>query len=326
MAPADTWAELAPRFNAESVPYPDLRVFLIEYPEAWEVSSNPADEQARSDAAARWNRLRPAIKMAKFVAADSCFGRRKIRLLRHHLGREQVFYGKPARRDAPGWQRFVELAHNGVDLAFASGVIPPMPQPEQRWTAIETDHWLAWWMDLVYQLARKPGPGSHMFGVKEWRGWKGKLFPYGMRVVTLRFGVFISSAYAAGLLAGDAKAQQEKYIDLGRQKVGTPPRPDQPPVQRADPTPAEVTKAKQAPEAQPYYPADLVTLNQAAGMVHRSKRTLEVYKTEGRLPAPTVEGGGGRPDLWDWAVIRPWLTQTFGINLPESFPANRRNA
>lgn len=50
---------------------------------------------------------------------------------------------------------------------------------------------------------------------------------------------------------------------------------------------------------------DLVTLDQAAAAVHRKKRTLERRKTEGTLPPPTVEGGGGKPDLWDWPVLRP---------------------
>jgi hypothetical protein len=71
---------------------------------------------------------------------------------------------------------------------------------------------------------------------------------------------------------------------------------------------------------------DRVTLAQAAGIVHRAKRTLEHYKTKG-LPLPTVEGGGGRPDLWDWEVIRPWLEKEFRIDLSmyETFPASRRS-
>jgi hypothetical protein len=69
---------------------------------------------------------------------------------------------------------------------------------------------------------------------------------------------------------------------------------------------------------------ELVTLNQAAVMVHRSKRSLERYKTKGKLPPPAVEGGGGMPDLWDWKEIRPWLTATFKIDLPERFPASPR--
>jgi hypothetical protein len=74
------------------------------------------------------------------------------------------------------------------------------------------------------------------------------------------------------------------------------------------------------PASQP----ELVTLNQAAGMAHRKKRTLERYKTKGKLPAPAVEGGGGKPDLYDWKVMRPWLTETFGVNLPEHFTQSLR--
>jgi hypothetical protein len=69
---------------------------------------------------------------------------------------------------------------------------------------------------------------------------------------------------------------------------------------------------------------DLVTLDQAAAVVHISKRTLERYKTGGALPDPIREGGGGKPALYDWKIMGPWLTKTFGINLPEKFPANLR--
>ena len=68
---------------------------------------------------------------------------------------------------------------------------------------------------------------------------------------------------------------------------------------------------------------DRVTLDQAAAMVNRSKRTLERYKTADKLPTPTVEGGGGRSGLWDWSVIRPWLMKEFNVILPERFPARR---
>ncbi len=66
----------------------------------------------------------------------------------------------------------------------------------------------------------------------------------------------------------------------------------------------------------------LVTLAQAAGLVHRSKRALEEYKGRG-LPKPRVRGGGGKPSLWAYSEIRPWLTKTFDIPLPERFPADR---
>lgn len=71
-------------------------------------------------------------------------------------------------------------------------------------------------------------------------------------------------------------------------------------------------------------PADLVTLDQAAASVHRKKRTLERYKTKGIMPAPNVQGGKGRPDLYDWETMRPWLEKEFGIMLPARFPAAPR--
>jgi hypothetical protein len=71
---------------------------------------------------------------------------------------------------------------------------------------------------------------------------------------------------------------------------------------------------------------DLVTLDQAAAGAKRSKRTLERYKTKGKLPAPVVEGGAGKPDLYDWPTMRNWIESEFGVpNLPEVFPANRRH-
>ena len=78
-----------------------------------------------------------------------------------------------------------------------------------------------------------------------------------------------------------------------------------------------------APNALDEYP-DLVTLDQAAASVHRKKRTLQHYKMRGELPAPTIKGRGGKPDLWEWKVIRPWLMKTFDMDLPEKFPANLR--
>jgi len=79
--------------------------------------------------------------------------------------------------------------------------------------------------------------------------------------------------------------------------------------------PAELQPKTKAPAALP----ELVTLDQAAAAVHRKKRTLERRKTKGTLPSPIVEGGGGKPDLWDWSLIRPWLQSEFGVILPERF-------
>jgi hypothetical protein len=65
----------------------------------------------------------------------------------------------------------------------------------------------------------------------------------------------------------------------------------------------------------------LVTLQQAAAMVSRSKRTLEKHK--GEMPLPRVDGGGGRPDEWAWSELRPWLEEKFRRTLPERFPADQ---
>jgi len=65
-----------------------------------------------------------------------------------------------------------------------------------------------------------------------------------------------------------------------------------------------------------------VTLDQAAALVNRTKRALEHYKRT--MPKPRVLGGGGKPHLYSWSEMRPWLAKTFGTpDLPEDFPADR---
>ncbi len=102
--------------------------------------------------------------------------------------------------------------------------------------------------------------------------------------------------------------------------------PDAPQDAQSDPRGAATNPSPPSRESTPDPPVDLpdlVTLDQAAARVHRSKRTLERYKTAGGLPAPAVAGGGGRPDLWAWFVIRPWLMKTFNMNLPERISTRR---
>jgi hypothetical protein len=64
-----------------------------------------------------------------------------------------------------------------------------------------------------------------------------------------------------------------------------------------------------------------VTLEHMAAAVSRTKRTLEKRKTRKRdpLPPPAVDGGGGYPDQWLWADVRPWLEREFGKVIPERF-------
>jgi hypothetical protein len=67
---------------------------------------------------------------------------------------------------------------------------------------------------------------------------------------------------------------------------------------------------------------DLVNLDEAAAIVHRSKKTLERYLS--KMPAAYVQGGGGKPSLWKWAELRPWLEKQFVPDLPKRFPRNVR--
>lgn len=67
-------------------------------------------------------------------------------------------------------------------------------------------------------------------------------------------------------------------------------------------------------------PKQYVRLGQMAAIVQRGKRTLEREKTKGELPPPTIEGGGGKPDEWEWSIIRPWLETKYGRCLPARFP------
>jgi hypothetical protein len=101
------------------------------------------------------------------------------------------------------------------------------------------------------------------------------------------------------------------------------PIPDPP----CDPTSPPATDSPLPPEPGVHQPPDefidYVTLDQAAAAAHKSKRTLERRKTEGKLPPPSVEGGGGEPDLWDWSVMRVWLQEEFRVMLPARFPARR---
>lgn len=70
---------------------------------------------------------------------------------------------------------------------------------------------------------------------------------------------------------------------------------------------------------EPQSPLQLVTLNQMAAMVCRSKATLRHYLAN--LPPPAVHGRRGQPSLWDWATARPILERLFGRRLAETHPA-----
>jgi hypothetical protein len=69
-----------------------------------------------------------------------------------------------------------------------------------------------------------------------------------------------------------------------------------------------------------------VTLDQAAALVNRCKKTLErrVNRHGSEAPPPDVLGGGGRPHEWRWSTLRPWLERAYGRQLPERIPSRAR--
>jgi hypothetical protein len=93
--------------------------------------------------------------------------------------------------------------------------------------------------------------------------------------------------------------------------------------------PQEVTAGAGGDDEQPQDAGDgelpecLVTLQQAAAMVNRSKRTVEDWKGKKGFPRPKVIGGGGKPHEYAWSELRPVLEKLSGRKLPERFPAQR---
>lgn len=67
---------------------------------------------------------------------------------------------------------------------------------------------------------------------------------------------------------------------------------------------------------------DLVTLDEAAAIVHKSKKTLEKHLKQ--MPPPHIQGGGGKSSLWKWSDLRPWLEKEFVPDLPARFRRNVR--
>ena len=71
----------------------------------------------------------------------------------------------------------------------------------------------------------------------------------------------------------------------------------------------------------PYGDDFLVTLRQCSAAVQRSKRTLEGRKNhrcpERRLPAPEIQGVGGKASYFRWSAMKPWLEQQFNRKVPD---------
>ena len=72
---------------------------------------------------------------------------------------------------------------------------------------------------------------------------------------------------------------------------------------------------------------DLITLDQAAALVGKTKAALEKYKTTpgpSKLPPPYVKGRKGQADEWDYPnVMKPWLEANFNRKLPARPPSLR---
>lgn len=66
-----------------------------------------------------------------------------------------------------------------------------------------------------------------------------------------------------------------------------------------------------------------VTMDQAAALVSKAKRTLRHYYDDAKMPEPDVRGKGGKPHEWKWDTLRPWLEETFERKLPERPPMLR---
>jgi hypothetical protein len=169
-------------------------------------------------------------------------------------------------------------------------------------------------------LKRLPEKWSEVFN-RGWLWWKlSREFPPTVKP---------DAVHSANVLPPVADSSSNS----GRQP-GTPPTHDGAPTAKpavvhrdepqVDPRAQNDIDARSVPlpeVAAPQY----VTLDQAAAIINRNKKTLERYLNDPsykkhKMPPPEVEGGGGKPHEWLWSTLRPWLEETFGRQLPDRFP------
>jgi len=120
----------------------------------------------------------------------------------------------------------------------------------------------------------------------------------------------------------DAPKCRKKWMELAAEAwkcVGA--TGDSNEVRLDDSAPKSAVHAIVHPKDAAEFDRDLVTLNQIAGIVKRGKRTMVKHQKE--LGAPQVKGGGGKPSLWRWKQVLPYLRKQFNPGLPDAFPANR---
>jgi hypothetical protein len=66
---------------------------------------------------------------------------------------------------------------------------------------------------------------------------------------------------------------------------------------------------------------ECISLQQAAELVGVDQNTLRRWlRLKPGAPAPAVEGGRGKPYLYEWGPMRHWLQQTTGQKLPKRVP------
>lgn len=81
----------------------------------------------------------------------------------------------------------------------------------------------------------------------------------------------------------------------------------------------EMEEALIVRKAEPPTP-QYVTLSQAAARAQTSKRTLERWVKQGKLPSPDVKCPTGKAHLWQWGNLRPALQRETNRPLQERFP------
>jgi hypothetical protein len=146
--------------------------------------------------------------------------------------------------------------------------------------------------------------------------------------------LFTASLYVLNLLQnGDEEGKAPSYV--GRLRPGLPGVASEFRVGVARPhSPEELTQRNQEEEnrrrdgiapRKPNNPdaknLQYVTLSQAAAIAKQSKKTLERWRKEGKLPDPDVLSGKGKANKWLWDALRPALEKEICYRLPVRYPS-----
>jgi hypothetical protein len=71
---------------------------------------------------------------------------------------------------------------------------------------------------------------------------------------------------------------------------------------------------------------DMIDLDQAAALVGRSKGTLRraFDNPKKKMPQPSIRGGGGKKNEWNYQELKPWLEKEYRRRLPSRPPHSIR--